>query len=106
MKLFQEIWKTIRGFLIVVSSYKPGRPAADEPRGIQMEVDEEKEVLEGIGKLLTEERKGYTNLVSILQEIQNRFGYLPKKGMAMVAENQGVSMRGITYSEVSGISIK
>ncbi len=55
------------------------------------EAEEEKEVLEGVRRLLGEEWEGYRNLISILQRVQNEFGYVPKKAMADIAEHLGVS---------------
>jgi NADH-quinone oxidoreductase subunit E len=56
-----------------------------------MAVDEEKQVLEGVREILSRNKEGYRNLISILQEVQNRFGYLPRQGMIEIAGHLGVS---------------
>jgi NADH-quinone oxidoreductase subunit E len=56
-----------------------------------MAVDEEKQVLEGVREILDQKKEGYRNLISILQEVQNRFGYVPRQGMIEIAGHLGVS---------------
>jgi NADH-quinone oxidoreductase subunit E len=56
-----------------------------------MEVDEEKEVTEGIKSILQREHDGFRNLISILQEVQNTYGYLPKPGMVEIAKHLDIS---------------
>jgi NADH-quinone oxidoreductase subunit E len=56
-----------------------------------MMLEEEKEVLEGTREILGRPPNGYRNLISILQTIQDRFGYLPRQGMTMVADHLGLS---------------
>ncbi len=56
-----------------------------------MEVVEEQEILEGISTILDTEPEQFRNLISILQEVQERFGYLPREGMIKIAEHLGLS---------------
>jgi NADH-quinone oxidoreductase subunit E len=58
---------------------------------VKMSVEEEKEIVEGIEEILARDPSGFFNLISILQEIQERFGYLPRQGMVMVADHLGIS---------------
>jgi NADH-quinone oxidoreductase subunit E len=55
------------------------------------EVDEEQQVLEGVRYILNREPAGYRNLISVLQEIQDEFGYLPKQGMREIADHFDIS---------------
>jgi len=54
-------------------------------------VDEEKEVLEGVRAILDSEPHGYRSIISVLQEVQERFGYLPREGMVEVADRFKIS---------------
>ena len=56
-----------------------------------MAVDEEKEVQEGVQAILAHQPDGYRNLISLLQEVQRRFGYLPKPGMIEIAAHLHIS---------------
>lgn len=53
--------------------------------------DEEREVLDGIREILSKNGNGYRNLITILQEVQNSFGYVPPAGMEIIAEGLGMS---------------
>ncbi|MFO8056804.1 MAG: NAD(P)H-dependent oxidoreductase subunit E [bacterium] len=55
------------------------------------EVEEEQEVLEGVRYILDREPSGYRNLISVLQEIQDEFGFLPKQGMREIADRFNLS---------------
>ncbi len=52
---------------------------------------EEQEVLQGVREILDTEPDGYRNLIGILQEIQDRFRYVPKQGMLEIAKHLGMS---------------
>lgn len=56
-----------------------------------MAVDEDKEVLDGVREILAAPPDGYRNLITILQEVQDRFGYLPRLGMIAIAEHLNIS---------------
>jgi len=62
------------------------------PEEVKMSLEEEeKQVLEGIRGILAEEPTGFRNLVTILQQVQNRYGFLPRQGMVEIAEHMAVS---------------
>lgn len=56
-----------------------------------MQPDEEKEILEGIAQILNSEPARYRNLISILQEAQDRFGYVPQPAMVEIARHLDLS---------------
>jgi len=56
-----------------------------------MDVPEDKEVLDGVRELLDQAPNGYRNLIAILQQVQDRFGYLPREGMVMIADKLDLS---------------
>ncbi len=58
---------------------------------MSINVDDEQEVLAEVRRILGREPDGYRNLVSILQEVQNSLGFVPKKGMIDIAKHLGIS---------------
>ena len=56
-----------------------------------MSAEEEKEVLDEVRKILNDDKPGYRNLITVLQEVQKRFRYIPKPAMIEIAGHLGVS---------------
>jgi len=56
-----------------------------------MAVEEEREIIEGVNDILQNQAGGYCNLICILQQVQNRFRYLPRAAMIEIASQMGIS---------------
>ncbi len=56
-----------------------------------MEVPEYKEVKEALSEILKSDSDVYKNLVTVLQEVQKRFGFLPETAMAEIAKHFDLS---------------
>lgn len=54
-------------------------------------VEEELEIYQETGRILASLDSGKTSLVTLLQRVQTRFGYLPREAMIQVARAKGVS---------------
>lgn len=53
--------------------------------------DQEQEVIEGVRRILATEPHGFRNLISVLQQVQETYGYLPRQGMIEIAAHFEVS---------------
>ena len=58
---------------------------------MSQESESELEIVEEMGEILESADSGNTSLVTLLQQVQKRFGYLPRQAMIEVARAKGVS---------------
>lgn len=57
--------------------------------------DHEEDVVEETREILDALRPSNTSLITLLQKVQKRFGYLPREAMLQVAEAKGVSAASV-----------
>lgn len=54
-------------------------------------VEEETEILDGVREILKSRKEGFQSVIVLLQDVQNRFGYVPKTAMVEIAKHLGIS---------------